>query len=327
MHLLPEQRSDSSSLSGLHNDQNEYILDNRRTDHSDLVVAVSIGETLHKGLLDSLLMQRDAQYCEIILYDDLACDQATLNACNDFINHYPGRARLIRTFEKRGVWRFRERITKLTSETWILLMDGLTRPDDREFLARYRAMALRRKRPAIYAGGFSLRFAQRSEETELYAALTEASDALPANDRLNTLGHRAFTSNILVHRYILQNFDMSSHSESRFWGHADWALDVAHHHRVEHVDNPVTDFRLRTDHELLALVKASAPSFARMVRNHPRTVSAMRIYRAAKLLAKIPFRSWLTRKAERKIGQAELPVQKRLWWLRIYRAANYAEHL
>ncbi len=323
--ILPALDRSAASLCFHHTSEAERVLSNRVEAETPLTVCVSSNGGDPRDLLSSLIKQRDADTCTVVIYHSGRERDGYFQQYEDFLLQYPGPATFVSTRQATSLSELRERFLAHTTSDWLVLLDSDSRPDDLEFLTRYLTAARSRKRPALYAGGLSLRFAEKTPLTSLDAAFSHNSDCRPPHARAASPGPLDFSSNILVHRYILHTVGIGQGPSIGLWDHVDWALNVAHHHRVEHVENTVTRLNLDYDIDLIRRYARSGASFAYAAKNHPHSLQRTRLYRTAKLLSRLPLRSRLRRMAQRFARRTDLSLSRRLIAFRVYRAALYAE--
>lgn len=279
------------------------------------------------ALLASLVRLDGAEQCTLLVFDDGSGQAELTRLLAAQILRYPGPARLITAPANRGRAHARNRLTALAETDWTLFLDADMRPDDADFLKRYLDAAEGCDGPALIAGGFSLKHAVPTAETRLHAAQAAASECLPAQVRAKAPGRYVFTSNILVHNEILDTVTFDDEFRGWGWEDVDWGLRVAAEHPVHHVDNPATHLGLDRDTALMDKYARSGANFSRALARHPAALKATPLYRAARLVSRLPARRAIAALARRTARTRALPLKLRLFGLKLYRAAIYAEHV
>lgn len=305
----------------------EDVLSNGVAGEALLSICVPTWKDGAEALLASLIRLEGAGECTLLIFDDGSRDEDLTRHLARQILRYPGPARLITAPNNAGRSHARNRLTALAETDWVLLLDADMKPDDEDFLKRYLDAAEACDDPVLIAGGFSLRHAHPTDETRLHAAQSIASECLPAEVRAQAPGRYVFTSNILVHRAVLGEVQFDSGFEGWGWEDVDWGLRVADTFDVLHIDNPATHLGLDTDAALMKKYGGSGANFAYAVDRQPEALKATPVYKVAKTLSNVPGKS-LVRGISKTVAKTRwLPIKLRLFGLKLYRAAAYAEHL
>ncbi|MEM8616030.1 MAG: glycosyltransferase [Pseudomonadota bacterium] len=308
-------------------DAGEAVLSNGRA--GDAVISICV-PTYHDGadaLLASLVRLPGAGDCTLLIYDDGSSDTGLTRALAQQILRFPGPARLITASQNQGRSHARNRLIALAESDWILFLDADMRPDDEDFLNRYLEAAEASTYPSLIPGGFSLRHAVTTDQTRLHAAQSLASECLTASQRAEAPGRYVFTSNILVHREILDAVQFDLGFTGWGWEDVDWGLRIASEWPVLHIDNPATHLGLDTDKALLAKYGASGANFARALSQHRTILQKTPVFKAAKWLARLRLAGLAKFLGRIAASTRALPLRLRLFGLKLYRAAVYAEHV
>ncbi len=324
--LAPPQTTAETAVVG-RTDAGEAVLSNGRTGEALVSICIPTWKDSADALLASLIRLEGASQCTLLIFDDGSDDEALTRQLARQVLRYPGPARLITAPLNRGRSHARNRLTALAETSWTLFLDADMRPDDDDFLKRYLDAAAACDAPALIAGGFSLRHAAPTAQTRLHAAQSRASECLNAETRAHAPGRYVFTSNILVHRSILDTVQFDDGFTGWGWEDVDWGLRVADAYRVHHIDNPATHLGLDTDGDLMAKYAASGENFARALVRHPDARQATPLYRAAQALSRLPGRGLVTALTKSLASARYLPIRLRLLALKLYRAGIYAEHI
>lgn len=266
---------------------------------------------------------------EVLIYDDGSADPALTSKIEHCLKVMSVPATLITAKLNRGRSHARNRLTHHARAEWILLLDADMLPDEQDFLQNYCQYIGADSTPALIAGGFTLKQVTASENQLLHAAQSKKSECLSAAERSENPGLHVFTSNILVHREILDRVYFDEGYVGWGWEDVDWGLRVARQYSVKHIDNTATHLGLDDAAILIRKYQNSSANFARLVHNHPEEVIAMQLYQVSKRLAAIPGRGLIRGitklLAEDPIGL--VPLSIRLFSLKMFRAATYAEDL
>lgn len=303
----------------------EEVLYNGISRNSALSICIPAYKDTADALLSSLLHLKYVQHCTLLIYDDGSSDADLTKVLARQILRFPGPARLITADRNYGRSHARNRLISLAETDWILFLDADMRPDSDGFISRYIDAASNTHGPALIPGGFSLKYANPTDETRLHAAQSLKSECLSADIRASQPGRYVFTSNILVHRDILASIRFDNRFKGWGWEDVDWGLRVAQSYPVKHIDNTATHLGLDEDEVLLKKYGQSGSNFALALRQHPEALKATPLYRASKFVSFLPGRRILKGLTRSVAKQHLLPIKLRLFALKLYRASIYAE--
>lgn len=278
-------------------------------------------------LAKALSGMRGAETTSLIFYDDGSDDGAITDSLKEELAGYPGAACLVIAKVNCGRAHARNRLAGLAAQDWILFLDADMQPDDGAFIDRYINAIKASGGPAVISGGFSLHHTRPSPETRLHAAQSRRSECLDAETRNKAPGLYLFTSNILVHRTVLETVPFDDGYEGWGWEDVDWGLSVVASYPLRHIDNPATHLGLDETGALLDKFGGSGRNFARLARRHPDAISQMPLYRMAKLFSHFPARGLLQRLARGGAAFTVFPVGVRLACLKTYRALAYSKDI
>lgn len=305
----------------------EDVLSNGVTGEALLSICIPTWKDSADALLASLVRLDGAEQCTLLIFDDGSGDEGLTRLLAQQILRYPGPARLITARSNAGRSHARNRLTELAETDWVLFLDADMRPDDDEFLTRYLDAAEACDAPALIPGGFSLRYATPTAETRLHAAQSIASECVNAAIRAQEPGRYVFTSNILVHREILDQVTFDDGFKGWGWEDVDWGLRIADTYPVHHIDNPATHLGLDTDVALMDKYGSSGANFARVAERHPDAITSTPLYKIARRIARLKL-AGLTRPIAKRLATTKFaPLKLRLIGLKLFRAATYAEYL
>lgn len=275
-------------------------------------------------LIKALAALPEARDCALLLYDDGSNDADLVHAHQDALAEFPGRTTLQVAQDNHGRSFARNWLVSHARSSWILMLDADMLPDSADFLANYIAALRELDGPALIAGGFSLDQVTPGSGNRLHHAQAHASDCVKADIRASDPGRYVFSSNILVHRSVLDTVPFDEGFTGWGWEDVDWGLRVAAAFPIIHIDNTATHLGLEPDGKLLDKFGASGPNFARLVRRHPEAAARMPLLKAAQRVKGIP----LLAPAARAVASARfLPDAPRVFALKLYRAAAYAPYI
>ena len=212
----------------------------------------------------------------------------------------PGR--LVSSRVNLGRAKGRNRLARFARGGWLLFLDADMAPDSPEFLKVYLDL-IAAHAPAVAFGGFSLDQAPDKAEHALHRRMALASDCASAEVRRDHPEKHVFTSNLLVRRdvFAAQPFDESFAGWG--WEDVEWAMRVARHHWITHIDNTATHLGL-DDAELQALLMAQPSALG----DRRLTAAAQRAF--DKLMASMP----ATLRTQAESIRARLHVDPTGWW-------------
>jgi glycosyltransferase involved in cell wall biosynthesis len=240
------------------------------------------------------------------------------------IQFFPGPAQLVTCATNLGRSAARNRLIAAARSDWILLLDADMLPDHESFLMDYFAAMSRAEGPSLIAGGFSVEKVPSQERCKLHYSQALVSDGQSAARRSQEPGRFVFTSNILVHRKVLDTVGFDEGFKGWGWEDVDWGLRVADQFPIVHIDNTATHLGLEDDQTLIRKFTTSGANFARLVQRHPEACAQMPLLKAARRVKHVP----LAESAGRLIATSNfLPQKVRLAGLKLCRAAAYARYL
>ncbi|MEL6724771.1 MAG: glycosyltransferase family A protein [Pseudomonadota bacterium] len=307
--------------------QGEAVVTNAKSGDARLTICVPTWKDSADALLCSLVRLPGAEQCTLLIFDDGSLDSDLTRQLARHILRYPGPARLICAPKNKGRSHARNRLKALAESDWILFLDADMQPDDDDFLKRYLDAIDANDTPSLVAGGFSLEHSRPTKETHLHAAQSAMSECVTAAHRAKEPGRFVFTSNILVHRSVLDEIEFDPGFEGWGWEDIDWGLRVAALYPIHHIDNPASHLGLDSDRQLIEKYAASADNFSRLIERHPDVMGATPLYRWAKAFSRLPFEARLQNLFKGLAQRRWLPIRLRLMTLKLYRASVYGARL
>lgn len=314
-------------LESTKNPATEDILNNGISRQGIMTICIPAYRTSADALLQMLCSMQGAAACSLLIFDDGSCDRDLSSKLKFHVLNFPGSASLITSSENIGRSRARNRLQFHAISDWLLFLDADMLPDDGDFLLKYLHAVSDAPEPILVAGGFSLKQVEIRKEAQLHAAQSLRSECLSAKERSMAPGRYVFTSNILVHRSILTSISFDVGFVGWGWEDVDWGLRVAKHFRIQHIDNPATHLGLDNDDVLIEKYEGSGRNFARLFHRNREVMSGTPLYRMSALLARLPGTNYVKYIGKFLANQRYLPVGLRLYALKLFRAAAYAEHL
>ena len=188
-------------------------------------------------LLSSLKDMPSSLPYEVIIYDDGSADPELTSEIETSLQMIKAPATLITAKTNHGRSHARNRLIHHASAQWILLLDADMLPDAQDFLENYCQHIEADPTPTLIGGGFSLKQVTASTNQLLHAAQSKRSECLSAAERSENPGLHVFTSNILVHREILDKVSFDEAYVGWGWEDVDWGIRVARQYSVRHIDN------------------------------------------------------------------------------------------
>jgi glycosyltransferase involved in cell wall biosynthesis len=278
-------------------------------------------------LIDALAACKSSSLAEIVLYDDGSGDHELLAKLESHAGRVPAAVRIVSAAANRGRAVARNAAFKHARSEWLLLLDADMMPDSESFIEGYLDAIETTWEPAVVVGGYSLKTAPKDKRFALHRWQAEASECLPATKRSVAPGRYVFSSNVLVHRLVLDACPFDQRFAAWGWEDTDWGLRAQQWFPVRHIDNTATHMGLDTDKALIAKYAGSGQNFVLMTTRHRDEAVKMPLYRMAKRMRRMPFRKQLTGLA-RKLAQFRLlPLAMRGRALKAWRAMIYAEAL
>ena len=307
----------------------EEIVKNHHAGAPRISICIPTWKDAAEPLLSSLQSLTNIAQCEVLVYDDGSCDKALTTRITAQINTIPAPACLITGSKNRGRSHARNRLIANAKADWLLFLDADMLPDSQHFLDTYITRLQSLDTPLLIAGGFSLKQINASPAQRLHAAQARHSECISAVKRAQEPGLHVFTSNILVHRDIIEQIRFDEDYVGWGWEDVDWGLRVGATFPILHIENTATHLGLDDTTSLLNKYAGSKTNFARLANQHPKDVAQMRIYQASKKMRHMPFRS-LVGMLAKTLARDPLgitPISVRLLSLKLFRASIYAEVL
>jgi len=276
------------------------------------------------ALMDALAACKSSTLTEMIFYDDGGCDQDLLAKLESHAGRVPAAIRIVSAAANRGRSAARNAAICHARCDWLLLLDADMMPDDPRFLEAYLDAIDTTWEPAVIVGGYSLKSAQSDKAHALHRWQAEASECLPAAARSKAPGRNVFSSNVLVHKLVLDACPFDERFAGWGWEDTDWGLRAQRFFPIRHIDNTATHLGLDTDAALMAKYAKSGENFVLMTTRHRDEAARMPLYRMARRFRRLPMRKHMTALAERMARAQFLPLALRGRALKAWRALVYA---
>ncbi len=261
---------------------------------------------------------------ELVVLDDGTGDAALTRRLQDWLGGavLPVRLITLQTNEGRSIGR--NRLSSTARAGHMLFLDSDMRPDRPDFLQAWLRL-IETANPAVAFGGFSLDQAPTDARFAVHRALALRGECIDAASRAQTPEKYVFTSNLLVRRDVFDTEAFDPAFTGWGWEDVEWAMRVARRFPVLHPDIPATHMGLDTVAQLVGKYEQSTNNFARVVARHHETVSTYPSYKVAQALRRLPARRLLRGQLKAMALSEALPVPMRVYALKLYRAALYAE--
>lgn len=263
-------------------EQHESVFFNGVAGAPTLIVAVPTFRDDPSRLVEALASCAAKAPFGLVIYDDGTGDPKMTANAQEALRHFPQPGFLITASVNLGRAIARNRLISATRSEWLLFMDADMLPDSPDFIAAYLKAAEEHQGPALFAGGSSLKNSNINVATRLQAAQAAHSECLPATQRNLAPGQYVFSSNILVHRDILNAVPFDPGYKGWGWEDTDWGISIAKQYPVVHIDNTASHLGLLPEALILKKYGTSGDNFARLASRHPDEVHKMRIYRVAR---------------------------------------------
>jgi glycosyltransferase involved in cell wall biosynthesis len=233
----------------------------------------------------------------------------------------PARLILLRANEGRA--KARNRLIENARARHLLLIDCDMAPDAPDFLGPY--LDLVEQNVAVAFGGFSVDRSEATADQELHRALQLRAECRPAAERALQPEKYVYTSNLLVRRDVFQAEAFDEGFTGWGWEDVEWGMRVARRFDIRQIENTATHLGLDTAAVLAGKYEQSAANFARVVQHHPEIIRGYPSYRLARILKRAPLRGALRALLKRVALQPHAPLMVRIFAMKAYRAALYAE--
>ncbi len=311
-------------------DKKEFVEKSRNNGRSSRVKLTICIPTWHDDpsvLLRTLSQLSGAKRCRLLIYDDGSENETLTDNITQLIKSYPGPAMLVTANRNRGRSWTRNRLRELAHTDWLIFIDADMRPDSPAYLTNYLEAIASLKQPSLFVGGYSVKHIRPSAKTRLHAAHAERSDCVPSSVRKKQPGRYVFSSNIMVHRRILTEIQFDPDFKGWGWEDVDWGLRISQQYDVHHIDNTATHMGLETDEALIRKYRRSGRNFARMLLRNKAAMRNTPLFRMASFLSRIPGKPLLMGVSHFMARTHFLPIQMRVFGLKLFRATIYAEYV
>ncbi len=260
---------------------------------------------------------------EILVLDDGGGDALLTERVAAAVASMGAPARLIALSANEGRAKGRNRLVARARARHILLIDCDMDPDASDFLRRY--LSVVRQDVAVAFGGFSVDRADDGPQFALHRALQRRAECLPIAARLQTPKKYVYTSNLLVRRDVFAAEAFDEGFVGWGWEDTEWGMRVAARFGVLQIDNPATHLGLDTADVLAGKYEQSVRNFARVVQRHPETIRHYPSFRLARMLKRLPLLGVWRAVLKQAALQPHGPLIARVFAMKIYRAALYAD--
>jgi glycosyltransferase involved in cell wall biosynthesis len=275
-------------------------------------------------LVDALARCQSSALAEIIVYDDGSCDHELLAQMQVGAGHTRAAVRIVSCWQNCGRAAARNAAARYARADWILLLDADMIPDGPRFIDGYLNAMDKLTEPAVVVGGYSLQHAPRDKEYALHRWHAEKFECVSALNRCMSPGRYVFSSNVMVHRSVLEECPFDEGFVGWGWEDVDWAFAAKDKFPIVHIDNTVTHLGLETAKLLMAKYARSGANFARLIERRPFEASSLPLYRAVKKAQRLPFRRLFKALAGGVAASRVMPVALRGRALKAWRALAYA---
>ncbi|MDP3492026.1 MAG: glycosyltransferase [Hyphomonadaceae bacterium] len=286
--------------------------------------------TLHHDvspLLEGLSKCEATDAIEVIVYDDGSRDHDLLARMQANAGHANAAVRIVSAHRNKGRAAARNAAIAHARADWILMVDADMTPDTPVFLQAYLDAIDHAGRPSIIVGGYSLLSAPNDRAYALHRWQARKSECIPATERSKAPSRYVFSSNVLVHRAVLDACPFDENFTGWGWEDTDWGLNAQKRFPILHIDNTATHLGLDSAAQLMGKYARSGANFARMAARHPEDAAAMPLFRMATRLRAVPFRKSFKWLAADVAKSESFPLALRGRALKTWRALVYAEAL
>ena len=263
---------------------------------------------------------------EIVAADDGSPDRSLAPALVEAMAGMTVPCRLLSPARNLGRSRIRNRLCEAARGKYVLFLDGdMQLPDDR-FLIRYLDLINSRQVDVVF-GGFDMPGGDQAPPAyDLHIYDSRRSHCLPAIGRSKSPEKYTYTSNLLVRRELMAACPFSEEFSGWGWEDVDWSLSMAGRARIDHIDNPAVHAGFSTAEALLAKYRESIVNFRRLYARHPQKVRELPIFRASRVMSRVPFPSLLQASLEAvMLGRERWPLRVRYLAMKLLRACLYRE--
>lgn len=277
-------------------------------------------------LVDALSRQTVTDSAEFILYDDGSQNPGLEAQLTRLIDGLQIPAKVILARDNKGRAEARNRLIVEAHGDWLLFLDSDMEPDTEQFLADYLSSieTTAQSKPAVICGGFSVDKAKHSPSTQLHRAQSIASECRPAEERQQKPGLSIFTSNVLVHRNVVETVSFDENFSGWGWEDTDWGIRLAAAFPIFHTDNTATHHGLDEDATLIRKYAQGAENFHRLTAKHPGIERDLTLAQFIQKVKGIPAKKQIARVFKAFAAARYIPISLRLQFLKIFRVFYYA---
>lgn len=242
-------------------------------------------------LVEKLLCLADGrrQEIELLLVDDASDDEQLTRELRRRIGESPVPVRFLTLPQNQGRSKVRNHLADAAQGGYLLFLDCDMYPDSDEFIARYLEYAATAEYDVIVGGCSYARLGPVKAAQLLYFYHSNRTQCVPAAVRQRSPVRYFFTNNMMIKRSLLARLAFDPGYKG--WGYEDTDLAVGAARagaRIAHIENTATHLGLVDDDAVIGKYRNSVANFVRLIGKYPQEASSFPIYRAARVVARVP---------------------------------------
>jgi glycosyltransferase involved in cell wall biosynthesis len=282
-----------------------------------------------RSLLTELVRQAEpfGASIEVLAADDASGDSTLIAELHERFAAATALVRVSVFCENQGRARIRNFLAAQARGEYILFLDCDMYPDSGEFVRLYVEYARAGKEDIVVGGSSYLRIGEIPKEKYLYFYHSNRTQCVPVDVRQAAPLRFVFTNNMMIRRLLLSRIPFDA--EYTGWGYEDTDLAFAAARAgasIIHIDNSATHLGLIDDDALIGKYKNSAGNLAYFARKFPTEVQLIPVFRAARILSRLPLAAVLISKLCEGLARTRLlPVRVRYIALQCLKISLYSE--
>lgn len=230
-----------------------------------------------------------SEQLELLLLDDASCDEQLTREVRQRIDEAPVPAKLLTLRRNEGRARVRNYLVDAAQGSYLLFLDCDMYPDSDEFIARYLTYAAAAEYDIVVGGCSYARLGPVKASELLYFYHSNRTQCVPVAARRRAPVRYFFTNNMMAKRSLFARLTFDPGYEG--WGYEDTDLAMGATRagaRIAHIENTATHLGLIDDDAVIRKYRNSVANFMRLIGKYPREAGSFPVYRAARLVARMP---------------------------------------
>ena len=235
------------------------------------------------------LAARRPEKIELLLLDDATHDEQLTRELGWRVGESSVPVRLLALQQNEGRAKVRNHLANAAQGDYLLFLDCDMFPDSDEFIARYLEYATADEYDVVVGGCSYARVGPVKASQLLYFYHSNRTQCVPVAARQRAPVRYFFTNNMMIRRNLIARLAFDPGYQG--WGYEDTDLAVGAARagtRIAHIENTATHLGLVDDDAVISKYRNSVANFMRLIGKYPQEALSFPIYRAARVVARMP---------------------------------------